>query len=528
MSGAEGDELVPRPVAIGNWLWRSWVGPLWIALGIPRAIALSFGLDRLPLLPTVSDEVITNDPALALSRGLGLVAFSLPHSPIGLGRIYAHFPPIFIFIQTLVFRVFGFGAITLRASSVVFDLAASVVFLAILSKLYEYGIIDEFAAALGGILVLLEPATLRHARNGRMESLVILLGGLAFYWALRASREERHATGLWLAAAAATGLALATHLAAVIAWVAFCGWTILHFRQLRWKRWISVNAVPPMVLCAVWIATYGAKAGEALRQQRKEVAAFAPPPSLLVERLIDLIRERTVTGNDLVLMVSLPLTMLVLAIGCWRVFAALRDGRGWPGRPVDWWPILVCLCGILLAQCALIQFVVPSSGPGNRQVLVVPFALVCLAVAVSHLAKPLRRWMIAAFVLIAAMQVGVTAAYLGQLRNHWADRTAERFATLVNAIPADATVVGTPELWFAFRSRDRQFDLKYGDSGENDYWNDTPGAFDPYDVAILDADDTDAVLLKRVRVGRPIERVIRTYPNRTFVLFARASVRLGD
>src|SRR5258708_7874969 len=95
----------------------------WVALFAIRAAGLFVGLDRLPMVPTVNPEVIINDPALSLSRGHGFVAYSFEHSVNGLDRMYAHFPPIFIALQALIFRLFGFSAITLRALSVFCDLA---------------------------------------------------------------------------------------------------------------------------------------------------------------------------------------------------------------------------------------------------------------------------------------------------------------------------------------------------------------------------------------------------------------------
>ena len=133
-----------------------------------RAVALFVGLDRLPLLPAAPPEVIVNDPAVALSRGYGLTGFSFEHSIHSLDTLYANFPPLFIFLQALVFRVLGFSAITLRASGAVGDLAACAMFLLVLRELYGRGIVDRIGLFAGGILVLLDPVTLIHDRSGRI------------------------------------------------------------------------------------------------------------------------------------------------------------------------------------------------------------------------------------------------------------------------------------------------------------------------------------------------------------------------
>src|ERR1700679_201877 len=108
-----------------------------IPLLVLRAAALLTGLDRLPMLPSVNPEVIINDPALALSSGHGFVAFSFEHSVNGLNRLYGHFPPLYIALQAVIFRLFGFSAIAMRASSVVFDLATCCAFLAVLGEFYR-------------------------------------------------------------------------------------------------------------------------------------------------------------------------------------------------------------------------------------------------------------------------------------------------------------------------------------------------------------------------------------------------------
>ena len=87
-----------------------------------RILACCYAWDRLPLLPTY-DEAIINDPAVAMSRDFGLVAFS--YSGIPIADRYAHFPPLFMFLQAATFRVFGFSALTLRFWPVALEIAGN-------------------------------------------------------------------------------------------------------------------------------------------------------------------------------------------------------------------------------------------------------------------------------------------------------------------------------------------------------------------------------------------------------------------
>jgi hypothetical protein len=69
---------------------------------------------ELPSAPVIGDEVTINDPAIALSRGQGLRAPSFGGSAFGFDLLYAHFPPVYIWTESLVFRGFGVSVFLLR------------------------------------------------------------------------------------------------------------------------------------------------------------------------------------------------------------------------------------------------------------------------------------------------------------------------------------------------------------------------------------------------------------------------------
>src|SRR5580692_13115544 len=96
-----------------------------------QALLLWCGLSRMPLAPALGDELIINDPAVSLSRGGALVAPSLGGSVVGLDKLYAHFPPVYIFLQAGMLKVFGVSAISLRALSVISLTLATLTFAAI-------------------------------------------------------------------------------------------------------------------------------------------------------------------------------------------------------------------------------------------------------------------------------------------------------------------------------------------------------------------------------------------------------------
>jgi len=480
-----------------------------------RAAALTFGLDRLPMIPTVNPEVVINDPAVALSQGRGLVAFSFEHSVNGLDRVYGHFPPLFIAIQAAVFHLFGFSGLTLRASSIVFDLAACCVFLAILGELHRQNIIDRLGLIAASGLILLEPTALVHAREARMESLNTLLGGIAFYFCVRATRDTARHLVLWISAAIAIGLALAAHPAAILMWVPFALWSISWFRRLGLWRWLAIEAVPPGVMVIAWLLAWGRHTVEALNQMR-HLAAFAGVATLRVDDFIQSLSHGAIRAAQ-----NAGGLGLVYAFAA--LFLALARLLQKPGTPNPAWRItLGLLTATLLIQFTLLQFVVPTSGM-NRVVMILPFALVCAGIALSYLPVSARRLTVFAVAAAAALQLLVTVAFLSELRHGWKDRSPARFDSLVAALPPETRVAGPPELWFAFRSHNRQFAVIYRAMGEETYWE-RPHSFDGYDAVILDPGwPRYQAWRQKAAPDRPFETVLHTF-GRDFLVIAKKPI----
>lgn len=481
---------------------------LWVLLFLIRTAGLLIGLDRLPMVPTVNPEVVINDPAVSLSRGHGFVAYSFDHSVNGLDKLYAHFPPVFIWLQALVFRVFGFSAISLRALSVICDLGTCLAFLLVVIELEERGILDRLGAMLAGILIVLEPTAMIHAREGRMESLNTMLGGFAFLLCLRAGAK----LGTWMGASLLIGIALATHPAAALMWVAFEAWTLIEFRKLGFWRWIAINAVAPVVMLVFWLIAYGTHLGDAVAQMR-HLSIFAGAPDLRIIDLIQSLRHGAAAAAQNAGGLGLIFTLAAFVWAIWRAF----DKHP---APAGWHLTLVTLIAILAIQLLMLQFLIPTSGM-NRAVMIFPFALICAGVALSHMSKAAARNIKTVGAIAIALQAGMILLYIAQLRHAWNDRSPDRFDSIVAAAPAGALVAGPPELWYGFRDHDRQFTVIYRAMGEIDYWN-TPNAFDSYDVVILDPNwPTYEAWRQKASAGRPVSRMVHTY-QRDFLVLAKS------
>jgi hypothetical protein len=501
---------------------------IWTLLLALRAIALVTGLDRLPLVPAAPPEVIINDPAVALSRGFGLAAFSFEHSLNHLNILYANFPPLYIALQALIFRTMGLSAATLRVPGVLFDLAACVFFLLVLREFYGRGIVDRLGVTIAGTLLLLEPITLIHDRSGRMESLCLLFGSLSLYLCARSDRGVGPGQILLLrcAAAIAAGLALSTHFESLAICAVLALWSTAWIRRMRFG-WVALNALPLVVLFAAWGIAYRSQAMQAFHELR-QLAVYAPKSSLDLGGLIGSIASRNPRVTIQAGSPALVLILAALALGAVRLIV-ISVQRVPAEEPAEWRSALLRFTAIVLVQCALIQFIIPGPG-GTRINVIIPFAVICLGIAISYLSNWPRKVAISGAALFVLLQLAITAAYLGELRNSWQARSPQRYDTLVDAIPANATVVAVPEFWFAFQSHNRRLALIYHADDEYKYWSDNPAAFDPYDVVILDPETPEYnALHARAREGRPVEYLLNTQ-GRRFTVDARSldMTRLKD
>jgi hypothetical protein len=491
----------------------SFLVPLWGVLLVLRAIAAFAGVTYLPLTPSVPAEVLMNDPALALSRGLGLVAPSFAHSINGFDRMYAHFPPVFLFLQSLVYRTFGFSASSVRLLGGCAEVASLAVFALAFREFFRRGFIDRLGLVAGSVLILLEPTTLIQARQGRMESTNILFGSIAFLLTLLADRLIGWEMPLWIASSVFCGLSLSTHPSAILFVPVLGLWSLMRVRRFGWVRWLGVNALPLVVFGGIWGLTYGANSIAALRQMQR-LSGYTPP-SLGLAMLAGAVRDRA--AGQLQQSGSLALILIVVApvLACLRLFLAKGSGAA----PAVWKKLLAGAAVALFLQCAVIAWYLPWSGP-NRIVMATPFGFFCLALAISWLPGRAERPAIALAVAFLLAEIAVTGGYFHQLH-----RTPEcgpdRLDAVVDSIPPQSRVAAVPEFWYAFQHKGRAFSFIYHAADEDRYWNQAPGAFDEYDTVILDPVTPDyRNLLGRARMGRTTERAIHTC-RREFTLLSR-------
>jgi 4-amino-4-deoxy-L-arabinose transferase-like glycosyltransferase len=135
---------------------------------------------QIPIAPVIGDEVIINEPAVALSRGQGLISPGFRDSAFGLDKLYAHFPPVYIFAEALAFRAFGVSVYSLRLVTTVMGVASAGLFLLLLWCICRWNLADWGTASVAACLYTLTATMLVLHRLARMESMVeyLTLGSL--------------------------------------------------------------------------------------------------------------------------------------------------------------------------------------------------------------------------------------------------------------------------------------------------------------------------------------------------------------
>jgi len=206
------------------------VWPWGMGLVLLHAFAILYRFGSLPIAPVYGDEIIINDPAIALSRGQGLIAPSFTDSPFGIDKLFAHFPPVYLYLQSIIFRWLGVSVYSMRLLTTVMSIAAVAVFVLLVHLLCKWGVAKPRTALLLAALYALSSPTIVLHRVARMESLIefLALSSLACVLAAyfmplqnetggRGSKARIVHVGLLIARCFLAGLCLATHPEAITA-----------------------------------------------------------------------------------------------------------------------------------------------------------------------------------------------------------------------------------------------------------------------------------------------------------------------
>jgi 4-amino-4-deoxy-L-arabinose transferase-like glycosyltransferase len=499
------------------------------ALVCLHAAAMLYRFGSIPNIPVFGDEIVINDPAVALSRGQGLVAPSFVDSVAGIDKVYAHFPPVYIFLQAAVFHVFGISGYSLRILTTVFSIASVTLFLIIAGYLVRQRLMTRRTAVFVGCLYALSAPVIILHRISRMESMIEFLSLISLFSALKLTfpsrvgqRESTIQTRkpyalLLIIAALASGIALAAHPEAVTA-VLPSALIILFARGIpppgKWTFVALLLATP----AAIWAFAYGPLWLVALRQMAYIARNKSPDPSM-PQFGMDLLRKAASSQHDLMVFLFFSLTVVVLVWAFIQVIRAARSSKE-TQSPSD--PNLRAVENALAiavpATLAILLFLLPASI--TRYEVFYPIYLLLIAVLRAPYPNRdgLRPYVSAAVALLIIGQFLACIRYLAENRNS-ADGPAERYDFVLNCIPSTANVAASPQLWLAFERHNRPFALLYqGLDGLGQWKRHSADPLDRFDVILLtDYIKDDFDLYSALSTSGRIERNIQIGPRILYV-----------
>jgi 4-amino-4-deoxy-L-arabinose transferase-like glycosyltransferase len=386
------------------------------------------------------DEAWNSSPALSLiTRGfMGTPAIETAGAAWkGIDRYTYWIMPLHPLSQIPFYEVFGFGVLTLRASSVFWGLVALFSWIVIVRRLAG----DSLAAVISFGLMATDFIFVQRSSEGRMDIMSAALGFAAF--AVYVMLRERHLASAILASHALVCASCLTHPNGIMA-VAALVFLTLYFdgRRLRFIH-LAAAAVPYVAGLAGW-GWYVSQAPELARIQLGGNASgrfrgFQAPLSALVAELkIRYLRSIAGWSSDLSLAHHAKIVVLLSYITGLAGVIATRELRSKPG--------IRALLGMTAIYFAFLTWY-----EGMKQPLylihIVPFFLALLGIWAANLwlKGQYRAGLALAGLVLLAVQLG-GVAYVVR-RNTWRNAYRPVIAYLKQHA-AHARVMGSAELGF--------------------------------------------------------------------------------
>ncbi len=459
---------------------------------------------ELPSAPVIGDEVTINDPAIALSRGQGLTAPSFGGSAFGLDRLYAHFPPVYIWTESLAFRALGVSVYSLRSTTTVMGILACAVFLFMAWCLCRWRLADPVTASLAACLYALNASVIALHRIARMDSMVELFALASLLFVLagifcrfdssphdgadRGNENRKKRFALLLAGAISAGLCMATHpegltaILPVLLLVLFAAPV-----RRRWKAMLlALVAIIPVV---VWMIAFGSRWKQAILQMRAMLRNITPQPGIVRYAHDFLRKSQPIIGQGMRAALFF-LCLLVLGLVLERWFILWRSERGIPRlKELDRSRLLlarVFALATLLSLSLLIWFISASI---TRYEVMYPVYLLGLVMVLrgASLNKTGRRIAVGLLTTLVLAQVVAIAVYFGE-----EGEPPARFDSIVAMIPSGSRIAVTPKMWLAFVQSGRPVTLLYLGYDGRKLWSMTSrNPLQGFDVIVIDESFVD-------------------------------------
>jgi hypothetical protein len=467
---------------------------------------------QIPIAPVIGDEVIINEPAVALSRGQGLISPSFRDSAFGLDKLYAHFPPVYIFAESLAFRAFGVSVYSLRLVTTVMGVAAAGLFLLLMWCVCRWDLVNWGTASIAACLYTLNATMLVLHRLARMESMVecLTLGSLLCVFTgiysktenrssegksqSRTIRDKRRRLLFLLAGAVLAGVSLVTHPEALMAVLPIV-LLILLAAPVSWRNRAFLLLALGLTPVAIWLGTYGARWKQALIEMGA-IHRYAAPPAGIVSFARDFSLETHRNINQGMRATLFLLCLLILGSILVRWVMVKRTEKVWSqdaGKIVSKQLLLtgVFASSAILSLIPLTWFMAASV---TRYQVIFPIYLVGLVISLRGISpnKLVVRWIGAMAGILILTQLGAMAFYLRKDADPRVNYSATRFDAIVDRIPPHSRVAVTLMLWLAFQHKERPVTLLYDRFDGRERWLTTSSnPLEQFDAIVVDSSFVD-------------------------------------
>ena len=466
---------------------------------------------QIPIAPVIGDEVIINEPAVALSRGQGLISPGFRDSAFGLDKLYAHFPPVYIFAESLAFRAFGVSVYSLRLVTTVMGIASAGLFLLLMWCMCRWDLADWATSSIAACLYTLNATMLVLHRLARMESMVecLTLGSLLCVLAGIYSKTENHSDDKFqswtnrdksrrllflLAGAVLAGVSLVTHPEALMAVLPIV-LLILLAAPVSWRNRAFLLMALGLTPVAIWLGTYGARWKQALIEMAA-IHRYAAPPAGIVSFARDFSLETHRNINQGMRATLFLLCMLILASILVRWVMLKRTEKVWSQDVSKIASKQLLLTGIFAfsAILSLIPLTWFMAASVTRYQVIFPIYLAGLVISLRGISPKklvVRRIGAIAGILILT-QLGAMAIYLRKDDNPRVDFSATRFDAIVDSIPPHSRVAVTLMLWLAFQHKGRPVTLLYDRFDGRERWlSKSSNPLEQFDAIVVDSSFVD-------------------------------------
>jgi hypothetical protein len=467
---------------------------------------------QLPVAPVIGDEVIINEPAVALSRGQGLIAPGFRDSAFGLDKLYAHFPPVYIFAESLAFRAFGVSVYSLRLVTTVMGIASAGFFLLLMWCLCRWGLADWGTASIAACLYTLNATMLVLHRLARMESTVECLALSSLLCVLTGifsgtgdpssgaksqpwmKRDERRRLIFMLAGAVLAGVSIVTHPEALTALLPTM-LLILLAAPVSWRNRAFLLATLGFTPVAIWLGTYGARWKQAIAEMNAIHRYTAPPAGILsFARDFSLETHRNISQGMRATLFVLSLLVMGSILVRWMILKRATGMRPRNAKEIASKQFL--LTGIfassaILSLVPLIWFMAASV---TRYEVIFPIYLAGLAISLRGISpkKPVVRWAGVMAGILILTQLCAMVIYLQKDVDPRGNLSATRFDAIVDSIPPHSRVAVTPMLWLAFQHKERPVTLLYDRFDGGATWlMRSSNPLDQFDAIVVDSSFVD-------------------------------------